>query len=107
MLLDESRVPIEIKASASAALAVSLPNDKAEEVKFTYPRTGIEQPFLLVPPVHIRDTNDLERVNEYSHIVKQTIIDDYRMRESSRVINLAKTVYDAEKESPHYRGSEE
>ena len=36
-------------------------------------------------------------------MLKGAIIEDYRLRESSRVINLAKTVYDVEKESPHYR----
>ena len=28
------------------------------------PRTGIEQPFLIDPPEHIRETNDYERTNE-------------------------------------------
>lgn len=36
-------------------------------------------------------------------MLKTAIIDEYRLRESSRVINLAKTVYDVEKESTHYR----
>ena len=31
------------------------------------------------------------------------IVDDYRMRENNRVVNLAKTVYDIEKDSPHYK----
>lgn len=68
------------------------------------PRTGIEQPFLIDPPVHKREPADnLERINDLSPNLKATIIEDYRMREASRVINFAKTVYDAEKESPHYR----
>lgn len=30
-------------------------------------------------------------------------MDDYRMRETGRVVNLAKTVYDIDKESPYYK----
>jgi len=45
----------------------------------------------------------LERINDLSQNLKSSIIEDYRLRESSRVINLAKTVYDVEKDSPHYR----
>ena len=69
------------------------------------PKTGIEQPFLLSSPKFIRSCNDLERINDISGMLKGAIIEDYRLRESSRVINLAKTVYDVEKESPHYRGN--
>lgn len=36
-------------------------------------------------------------------MLKAAIIEDYRMRESSRVISLAKTVYEVEKESPYYK----
>ena len=35
------------------------------------------------------------------------IIDDYRMRENARIVNLAKTVFDIEKDSPHYKNSKE
>jgi len=31
------------------------------------------------------------------------LIEDYRVRDNSRIINLAKTVYDVDRESPHYR----
>jgi hypothetical protein len=58
---------------------------------------------LLTPPEHIRSTNDLERINDISPMLKAAIIEDYRMRESSRVISLAKTVYEVEKESPYYK----
>ena len=71
------------------------------------PRTGIEQPFLIDPPYHIRKTNELERTNEISQMLKIAILEDYRMRESSRIVNLAKTVYDVEKDSPHYKNSNE
>ena len=36
-------------------------------------------------------------------MLKANIVDDYRIRESGRIVNLAKTVYDVEKESPHYK----
>jgi hypothetical protein len=67
------------------------------------PRTGIEQPFLIDPPKHIRSTHELERINDISPMLKMAIVEDYRMRENSRVISLAKTVYDCEKESPYYK----
>mmetsp|Transcript_18489 Transcript_18489/g.28376 ORF Transcript_18489/g.28376 Transcript_18489/m.28376 type:complete len:189 (-) Transcript_18489:1427-1993(-) len=71
------------------------------------PRTGIEQPFLIDPPEHIRDTPELERTNEISSMLKMAIVEDYRMRESNRIVNLAKTVFEVEKESPHYKSSKE
>jgi hypothetical protein len=71
------------------------------------PRTGIEQAFLVCPPQHLRQTHDLERINDLSPMLKSAIIEDYRLRESSRVINLAKTVYDVDKESPHYRNQKD
>ena len=71
------------------------------------PRTGIEQPFLIDPPVHLRKTNDLERTNEVSTHLKMNILDEYRMRETGRIVNLAKTVYDVERDSPHYKNSNE
>ena len=71
------------------------------------PRTGIEQPFLIDPPVHIRKTNDLERTNEVSTHLKMNILEEYRMRETGRIVNLAKTVYDVERDSPHYKNSNE
>ena len=67
------------------------------------PRTGIEQPFLIDTPEHIRDTNDYERTNEISSMLKHAIIDDYKMRDANRIINLAKTVYDIDRDSPHYK----
>ena len=67
------------------------------------PRTGIEQPFLINPPLHIRSTPELERTNEISSMLKMAIVDDYKMRESNRVVNLSKVVYEVEKESPHYK----
>jgi hypothetical protein len=71
------------------------------------PRTGIEQPFLIDPPYHIRKTHDLERINEGSQNFKMNILEEYRMRETGRIINLAKTVYDVERDSPHYKNSNE
>ena len=67
------------------------------------PRTGIEQPFLIESPEHIRDTNDYERTNDISSMLKHAIIDDYKMRDTNRIMNLAKTVYDVDRESPHYK----
>lgn len=72
-----------------------------------YPRTGIEQPFLADPPQHIRNTVELERTNDISQMLRSAIIEDYRMRENSRIVNLAKVVYDVEKESPHYKNMAE
>jgi hypothetical protein len=40
-------------------------------------------------------------------MLKMAIIDDYRMRENNRIVNLAKTVYDIDKDSPHYKSSKE
>ena len=37
--------------------------------------------------------------------LKQAIIEDYKMRENNRVISLAKTVFDVEKDSPYYKNS--
>lgn len=67
------------------------------------PRTGIEQPFLIDPPVHIRHTNDYERTNEVSSMLKLAIVEDYKLKDANRIINLAKTVYDIDRESPHYK----
>lgn len=64
------------------------------------PRTGIEQPFLIDPPFHIRVTQELERTNEISQMLRINILDDYR--NSGRIVNLAKTVYDVDRDSPHY-----
>ena len=71
------------------------------------PRTGIEQPFLIEPPKLIRKTIDLERVNDISSMLKMAIIDDYKMRENNRIMNLAKVVYDVDKDSPHYKNNNE
>ena len=71
------------------------------------PRTGIEQPFLSEPPVHIRRTNELERTNDISQMLRVSIVEDYRMRENSRIVNMAKTVFDVEKDSPHYKNQNE
>ena len=35
------------------------------------------------------------------------ILEEYRMRESGRIVNLAKTVFDVERDSPHYKNSNE
>lgn len=67
------------------------------------PRTGIEQPFLIDPPVHIRSTNDYERTNEVSSMLKLAVVEDYRMKDANRIINLAKTVFDIDRDSPHYK----
>jgi len=67
------------------------------------PRTGIEQPFLIDPPEHIRRTREFERTCEISSMLKVAIVEDYKMRESNRIVNLAKTVYDLDKDSPHYK----
>ncbi len=40
-------------------------------------------------------------------MLRSAIIEDYRMRENSRIVNLAKVVYDADKESPHYKNMAE
>jgi hypothetical protein len=80
--------------------------DTAEELKGVMriiPKTGIEQPFLLDNPTFSRSTNEYERTNDISPLLKSAITEDYKLRESSRIINLAKTVYDVERESPHYR----
>lgn len=42
-----------------------------------------------------------------SSVLKGAIVEDYKLRESSRIINFAKTVYDVEKESQHYRDQKE
>ena len=60
---------------------------------------------MIDPPKHIRNTPELERINEISSMLKMAIVEDYRMRESSRVASLAKTVYDCEKESPYYKSA--
>ena len=31
------------------------------------------------------------------------IVEDYKLKDSNRIINLAKTVYDLDRESPHYK----
>lgn len=67
------------------------------------PRTGIEQPFLIDPPVHIRATNDYERTNEVSSMLKLAIVEDYKLKDANRIINLAKTVFDIDRDSPHYK----
>jgi hypothetical protein len=82
-------------------------NIKTSDQYINIPRTGIEQPFLLSPPSFIRESNDFERINEISMSLKLQIIEEYRMRDKTRVINLAKTVYDCEKDSPHYRSGHE
>ena len=35
------------------------------------------------------------------------ILEEYRMRETGRIVNLAKVVYDVERDSPHYKNSNE
>ena len=67
------------------------------------PRTGIEQPFLFDPPIHIRETNEFERANDASSMFKLSMVEDYRIRENNRIVNLAKTVFDLERDSPHYK----
>lgn len=83
--------------------AASNQNSSGQTPQRMIPRTGIEQPFLIEPPEHIRDTSDYERTNEISPMLKQAIIDDYKMRDSNRIINLAKTVFDIDRDSPHYK----
>ena len=58
---------------------------------------------MIEPPKHIRATHELERISDISPMLKMAIVDDYRMRENGRVISLAKTVYDCERESPYYK----
>ena len=72
------------------------------ETRFV-PRTGIDQPFLLEPPKHIRETAEYERTNETSCMMKASVLDDYRVRDTGRLVNLAKTVFDIERDSPHYK----
>lgn len=36
-------------------------------------------------------------------MLRASIIEDYRLRENSRIVNMAKVVYDVEKDSPHYK----
>ena len=67
------------------------------------PKTGIEQPFLIDPPEFIRNGPEYERINDLTSIHRANITDDYRIRESGRIVNLAKTVYDVDKDSPHYK----
>jgi|AACY02.14.fsa_nt_gi hypothetical protein len=71
------------------------------------PRTGIEQPFLIDPPVHVRNTNDYERTNEISTMLKLAIVEDYKLKDANRIINLAKTVFDIDRDSPHYKNQQE
>lgn len=71
------------------------------------PRTGIEQPFLIDPPMHIRHTNDYERTNEISTMLKLAIVEDYKLKDANRIINLAKTVFDIDRDSPHYKNQQE
>ena len=42
-----------------------------------------------------------------STMLKMTIVDDYKNRESNRVVNLAKTVFDLDKDSPYYNSSKD
>lgn len=106
---------ISKKPSTSTFSAVKLePTSKKQKVDpfeqyYTrcIPRTGIEQPFLIDPPFHIRRTQDLERTNEISQNLKMNILEDYRIRETGRIVNLAKTVYDVERDSPHYKNTNE
>lgn len=90
------------RASQSAA-----PAPPAMVPQRMIPRTGIEQPFLIDPPVHIRNTNDYERTNEISSMLKLAIIEDYKLKDANRIINLAKTVYDIDRDSPHYKNQQE
>ena len=39
--------------------------------------------------------------------MRMQIQEDYSMRESSRVVNFAKSVYEVEKDSPHYSSHHE
>jgi len=38
-------------------------------------------------------------------MLKMAIIEDYKMRDNNRIMNLAKVVYDIDKDSPHYKNS--
>lgn len=40
-------------------------------------------------------------------MLKMAIIEDYKMRENNRIMNMAKVVYDIDKDSPHYKNSNE
>lgn len=51
--------------------------------------------------------NELERTNEIMPVMQSATIDDYKMREGSRVINFARTIFDVDKESPHYKDKKE
>ena len=31
------------------------------------------------------------------------IVEDYKLKDNNRIINLAKTVFDIDRESPHYK----
>ena len=56
-----------------------------------------------MPPKHIRETAEYERTNETSIMMRASVLDDYRVRDTGRLVNLAKVVYDIERDSPHYK----
>ena len=40
-------------------------------------------------------------------MLRASCLDDYRVRETGRIINFAKVVYEIDKESPHYKNQNE
>jgi len=36
-------------------------------------------------------------------MLKMAIVEDYKLKDNNRIINLAKTVFDIDRESPHYK----
>jgi len=36
-------------------------------------------------------------------MLKMAIVEDYKLKDNNRIINLAKTVFDLDRESPHYK----
>lgn len=105
MTVRQSAVQPEVEKPTKVRRNIKIAEPVEEFINI--PRTGIEQPFLLAPPVHIRETAEFERINDISSSLKMQIIEEYRLREKSRLVNLAKTVFDCEKESPHYRSGHE
>lgn len=95
------------QATSSPGTAAAAPTAPPIAPQRMIPRTGIEQPFLIDPPEHIRETSDYERTNEISQMLKHAIIDDYKMRDANRIINLAKTVFDIDRDSPHYKNQQD
>lgn len=104
---DPATLALQEKENKAKLEKIAQKKEEMEYYNRMIPRTGIDQPFLIDPPKHIRSTNDLERINDISSMLKMAIIEDYKMRENDRIMYMAKLVYDVEKDSPNYKNSNE